>query len=84
MAYRQEREREGASGRQVARELGVSEATLARWGPGREEPAGSFRAIEVVLEPARSVGAMVVHGPRGLRIEGLSVEQLAELVARLS
>jgi transposase len=82
--YRREREREGASLRQVAAELGVSEASLARWARGREEPVGQFRAIEVVAEPVRPVSAVVVHGPRGLRIEGLSLQELAALIERLS
>lgn len=86
-AYRREREREGASVRRVAAELGVSGASLARWGRGREEPAGEFRAIEIVAElaePVSPVSAVVVHGPRGLRIEGLSLQELAALIERLS
>ncbi len=82
--YQREREREGASVREVAAELGVSEASLARWSRRREEPPAAFRAIEVVAEPAHMPGTLVVHGPRGLRIEGLSVEGLARLIERLS
>lgn len=84
MAYRREREREGAGLREVAAELGVSSVSLERW--SRKNPGAkmSFRAIEVVGESVRPASGLVVHGPRGLRIEGLTVAQLAELVARLS
>ena len=70
--------------REVARELGVSETSLSRWSRRKEEPTMAFRAIEVVTEPARRTSAMVVRGPRGLCIEGLTVAELAELIARLS
>lgn len=82
--YQHKRQREGVSLHAVAAELGMSEATLARWSRRREEPTAAFRAIEVVAEPADMSGAIVVHGPRGLRIEGLSVEGLARLIERLS
>ncbi|MEZ4297012.1 MAG: hypothetical protein R3B70_18750 [Polyangiaceae bacterium] len=86
-AYRREREREGASVRQVASELGVSGPSLMRWGRQLEEAGGEFRAIEVVaerVEPASPAGTVVVYGPRGLRIEGLCLEELAALIERLS
>ncbi len=82
--YQREREREGASLRAVAAELGLSDATLARWSRRPPESPVVFRAIEVVAEPAERRDAIVVHGPRGLRIEGLSVEALARLIERLS
>lgn len=82
--YQREREREGASVREVAAELGVSDASLARWSRRAQEPPVLFRAIEVVAEPVERRDAVVVHGPRGLRIEGLSVEALARLIERLS
>ncbi len=82
--YHREREREGASLRQVAAELGVSDASLVRWSRERREPEPLFRAIKVVAEPAGRTSAVVVHGPRGLRIEGLTVDELASLIERLS
>lgn len=84
LQYRHKREREGVSLRAVAAELGVSGATLTRWSRRRQELPTVFRAIEVVAEPAERPVALVVHGPRGLRIEGLSVEGLARLIERLS
>ncbi len=82
--YRREREREGASVREVAGELGVSAISLERWSQRGRRREESFRAIELVGEPVRRASAVVVHGPRGLRIEGLTVAEIAELVERLS
>jgi transposase len=82
--YRREREREGAALRDVAAELGVSAVSLERWSRRRPEREASFRAIELVGEPVRRGSQGVVHGPRGLRIEGLTVAEIAELVERLS
>jgi AcrR family transcriptional regulator len=82
--YQRERGHEGASLRQVAAELGVSDASLVRWSRGKQESAAMFRAIEVVAEPVERKSAIVVHGPRGLRIEGLTVAELAGLLERLS
>lgn len=84
LEYRQEREREGAALREVAAELGVSAVSLERWSGRRREREASFRPIEVVGEPVRRTSAVVVYGPRGLRIEGLTVSEIAELFARLS
>ena len=82
--HRREREREGAALGEVAAELGVSAITLERWSRKSPERSASFRAIELVGEPVRRASAVVVHGPRGLRIEGLTVSEIAELVERLS
>lgn len=88
--YHRQRQEQGASVRVVAAELGVSGLSLSRWsrhlahpGQGDSQHPG-FRAIELVAEPARFCGPLVVHGPRGLRIEGLTVADVVELFERLS
>jgi len=82
--YHREREQEGASVRKVAAELGVSEASLARWSRTEQERGPAFHAIELVAEPVRRPSGAVLHGPKGLRVEGLTVAELAELMERLS
>lgn len=82
--HHREREREGASVRQVAEELGVSGASLVRWSRTEQEGSHGFRAIELVAEPVRRASGAVVHGPCGLRVEGLTVAEIAELLERLS
>ena len=86
VAYRRQREREGVGVAAVAAELGVSGLSLARWSRTLERAEPRFRAVEVVVEAERLERArtVVVHGPRGLRIEGLSVAEVAELLGRLS
>jgi len=77
-AYVGERRAAGKSIVEIGGELGVSWRTFSRWvEPSRRRKA--FRPIQVVEQRA----SFVVHGPRGLRIEGLDFDGLAELVRRL-
>ena len=82
--YHRQRREEGASVRVVAAELGVSGLSLSRWSRSPGRPGQGFRAIELVAEPVRRAGPVVVHGPRGIRIEGLTVADVVELFERLS
>ncbi len=66
---------DGASKAAIARALGTTAPTLDKW-----MKAAVFVPVEVMEAPPRAV---VVHGPAGIRIEGLSVVELAELVRRL-
>jgi hypothetical protein len=69
----------------VADALGLSLATLARWAQPAAPAAPAFRPVVVAPEPAQadaSCGVAVVL-PGGVRVEGLSVEQAAELCRRL-
>ena len=62
---------------EVARELELSVATLNRW-------AGSRPAFVPVEVAPQGVSSITVRGPQGLVIEGLSMEQLAELLRRIA
>ncbi len=82
-------ERVAAAGRsraEIADALGLAPVTLARWGrPGRA-PVSGFRPVVVAPEPARPApagGGIAVVLPGGVRVEGLTVEQAAELCRRL-
>lgn len=63
----------------IGDELGISWKTLARWLSGRK-PASRLRRVQVIA-PTRA--EVVVHGPHGLRIEGLDIGGIAQLVRRL-
>ena len=79
---REQRAREGRSWRSVAEELGVTEGMLRRWCekyPETSKP--EFRAVEVV---APKSARPVVVTPRGIRVEGLGVEEIAILLQSLS
>ena len=88
MAYTRRRRAQGASQAVIARELGVTTMTTARWlsmsrapKPKRQRPkrARKMRSVRVV-EPAPVSSALVATTRDGLRIEGLT---LADLVALL-
>ena len=85
LSYTVARRRQGATIVEVASEVGMSFRTLSRW-IGERKTTGRFGRVEVVAatRPASSSGAgIVVHGPRGLRIDGLDVAGVAELVRRV-
>lgn len=90
VAYMRARQQQGASREEAAKELGVSSWTLSRWGSAarratQEEPA---RAALVPVEvkdarPEARRGGLVVHGPGGVRVEGLCVEDAVRLLRGL-
>ncbi len=78
----------GASVATLAEALGLSVETLRRWlGTDVEgQPrAGHPRPMPVAVigDAAQSRGALSLVTPSGFRVEGLSVETAAELLARL-
>ncbi len=74
----------GTSAQQAAARLGLSALTLGHWG---KQKSGMFAPVVVTPEveraPVASRSRLIVHGPCGLRIEGLDVAGLAELLQRL-
>lgn len=83
--YARMRQARGAVRREIAAELGLNLRTLSNWLDGR----GRFRAVEVIdarrettASPTSAV-VLVVLTPRGLRIEGLDLDGVAALVARV-
>jgi transposase len=73
----------GLSMKAIGIELGMSFHTLSYWRARHSRPQATALTRVKVVEPKRAEQDVVVHGPSGLRIEGLSVSQLAELIARL-
>jgi hypothetical protein len=59
-------------------ELGVSGMSLSRWSRGATSLTPSFRRVEIVEahpEPSAPCSVFVVHGPGGVRIEGMAVAE---------
>ena len=89
MEYFEARRAAGASTYAVAKELGLGVDTLRRWSRPRAPleavvSTRSFAPVEVIAGSARPVESRsVVYGPCGLRIEGLDMEEVAELIRRL-
>jgi len=84
-SYLRDRLGAGGSPYAVARELGVSQTTLTRWRlEARRDPGlPHLRPVSVLPTPPTFSGAISVQGPRGLRIEGLDLGAVAELIRRL-
>jgi transposase len=82
VAYLRARQAAGAPLSAVLRELGVRRETLTGWAtPPDAAPGARFVPVTVVDAPA---GGIVVHGPGGVRIEGLDLAGLADLLRRLA
>lgn len=85
-AWARGRRAEGLSVPAMCQEIGIGDPTLRRFlGPAEEpktksRPAG-FRRVEVVAPVATQV---VVRGPCGISVEGLSLDGVAELFKRLT
>jgi transposase-like protein len=88
MEFVEQRRREGVGLASTAALLGLSATTLRKWRQSdRASPAprakAKFREVEIVAAPAPA-SALIVHGPAGLRIEGATIADIAELVRRLA
>jgi hypothetical protein len=80
--YLRARQAAGAPLSAVLRELGLRRETLAGWSaPEEAEKQPRFVPVAIVEAPA---GRIVVHGPGGLRVVGLDVAGVAELLRRLA
>jgi len=82
LSYTVARRRQGATLVTIGEEVGMSWKTLARWMGGRKSRA-RFERVEVIEPVAVVARPLIVHGPRGLRVEGLDVAGVAELLRKL-
>jgi hypothetical protein len=78
LEYARQRRSAGAGIGRIARELGVSGTTLRKW-----MAAPAFVEVKVIDDEPTS-RSLVVGGPCGLRIEGMTLDTLVELLRRLS
>lgn len=89
LALLRTRQAEGAALAAISRELDIPTKTLTQWllrDQARPRATGGFRPVRIVeragaADPERRV---IVHGPAGLRIEGLDVTSLADLLRSLA
>jgi hypothetical protein len=65
----------------IASAVDVTEQTIRRW---RAADRGAVLAPVRIVDAPPPMHALIVYGPRGLRVEGLSVDDLATLLCRLS
>lgn len=71
----------GGSQRELAGRLGLNSETLARW--CRTPGASTVRVVDIVDDAAEPAGTRMVLLPGGVRVEGMSIEDIAELARRL-
>jgi hypothetical protein len=84
LAYVATRRAQGTTLRAASREVDMSWRTVEHWLHDGKDPKAVLRPVTVTSSVAvERVASIVVHGPHGLRIEGLDVRQIAELLARL-
>jgi hypothetical protein len=90
LAYVEAAREEQVAWWQIAEEVGISETALRRWqGKDRDGDLVALLPVEVmaeenaVVEAMPSAGAGTLVSPGGYRVEGLGVEQLAALLARI-
>lgn len=86
LGYVAERRKVGRGLRTASAELGIPERSLHMWSSApRSSSTPSFIAMTLadVPEP-RPAGGIVVHAPGGVRVEGLDVASLADLLRRLA
>lgn len=84
VAYLGRREGAGQTAWTVSQEVGLPWQTLRRWqqaGEGEAERTSVFRQVALARDERQVApqAGLVVQGPQGLRIEGLSIRELAEL-----
>lgn len=89
VAYVDARRGEGVGRVAAAREIGVSAFSVARWRAALGGGGRGFREVVLAERSERAASLdgphqLIVHGPSGLRIEGLDVAGVAELWRRLS
>src|SRR5262245_48732287 len=89
-AYARQRKAEGASVAGIARELGVSQPTVAHWltskGSVAMEVVGQpprVRPFREVIVEGRASTTLRVVSPSGYRVEGLSLEEAAMMLRAL-
>lgn len=81
IAYAERRYSEGASCKQVGDELGVNGHTLGFWRERTANARTPLRPVRVIDET--SDARLVLLLRNGIRVEGLSVEQLIEVLRQV-
>ena len=84
LAYARQQRAAGATLHRIASDLGVATNTLERW--LKIDPEKKFRPVSVRgARPARGTkAALVLHGPGGVRVEGLDPEAVVAILRALA
>ena len=84
LAHVERRRRAGIALEAIAAELGVAATTLRKWKRNAEGTVHpTFCEVEIV-PPSAPPSSLIIHGPAGLRIEGATLADVAEILRRLA
>lgn len=83
IAYVEARRAEGAATRTAGDEIGMDWRTLLKWTPCATNAGFAPLVVRDEVATAAPSARIIVHTPGGLRIEGLDLGALAELVRKL-
>jgi hypothetical protein len=87
LAYLAERRKVGRGLKSTSAELGIPQRSIKLWSSApRPSSTATFvrMAVGGVPEEVSLAARIVVHAPGGVRIEGLDVAALAEILRRLA
>ena len=87
LSYASRRQGAGDSLKSISRRLGLRSQLLFYW--QKKASSGVLRRVKIISKPEQratraETGQLVLVTPRGLRVEGLEVAALAELLKALS
>ena len=83
-AYARDERAAGASCGAIAERLGVSAESIRRWAFAEPVRDGNSARVPVHLVAAAAATTLTVWSPTGYRVDGLSVNEAAELLRRLA
>ena len=75
------RRQAGVHWSKLATELGLSPATMTNWMKAVPEPQSVFLPVPVEKRTQPPLANLTVTSPAGWRIDGLNIDQLAQLIA---
>ena len=88
VAHTQQRVQSGERLPAIAASMGIKYDTLRYWiegpSPKRADKSSAFRPVRVTEGQPSAAAGVTLFGPGGTRIEGLSLEQAAALLRRMS
>jgi hypothetical protein len=82
--FARERRAAGVNWRDISQDLGIVESLVQRWIGVQRSRLVPVKLVAPGATASSSAAMIIVHGPRGIRVEGLSLGELAELFTRLS
>jgi transposase len=81
IAYAVAHHADGVTVKEIGNDLGMDWRTVQRWMEGKHVPG--FEKLVVHQDTHEPARGLVMHGPGGVRIEGLDADTVVELLRKL-